>query len=174
MSKLLEKIKPDPPFIKRVPIKKKSSTTGVQLLNSGRGLDHPEANIIFDSLIDNIKRVSRSMERPPYFINKKGDGNYKPIVIPDIPKTKFLGMVMERVREEMTRHFIFQGKYNTEWIEKVLKDDWTVAEWVLLTNAKESFRKESSRYSKIYSIKSFALLTRGNDSLKVEHEGWDE
>lgn len=169
MSKLLEKIKPDPPFVKRVPIKKGSSTTGVQFLGNGRGLDHPEANIIFDSLIDNIKRVSRSMERPPYFINKKGDGNYKPIFIPDIPNAKFLRMVMERVREEMTRHFSFQGKYNTEWIPKILHNRWNVAQWVLLTNKKDRFSKSSC---KAYSIKGFALLTRGSDSLKVEHHQW--
>ena len=158
---------PDPPFVKRCEVKKGSSTTGMQFKQGGFS-DHPEAAPLRKILVDSIKTENKRLggERVR-FVNQKGKKGYKPAVFKEgINKSSFQRGVMKLVRSQAK--LFYEGKYNPEWIDLVLKDNWNILQWALLTNSEESYKKCKQNYSRTF----FALLTTGVDPIEVENIGW--
>lgn len=158
---------PDPPFIKRCEVKKGSSTTGVQFKQGGFS-NHPEATPLRKILVDSIKTENKRLGGDAVrFVNQKGKKSYKPVIFKEgVTKSSFQRGVMKNVRSQAK--LFYEGKYNPEWTDLVLKDNWNILQWALLTNTEESYKKCKQNYS----IAFLALLTTGVDPIEVENIGW--
>ena len=169
---------PDPPFVKRCEIKKGSSSTGMQFKLGGFS-DHPETAPFRKILVDSIKTENKRLGgNAVRFVNQKGKKGYKPAVFKEdiTNKTAFQRGAMKLARSQA--RIFYEGRYNPEWIDLVLTDEWNIFKWVLLTNSEESYKKKKENGSFVnasgrkYAHVSFALLTTGVDPIEVENIGW--